>query len=177
MTIRQTIVVLFIGWTFGDCNSPNEFLSKKFFEYDEIDYYLSDSYMGSESQKLLNNWPTSEIDTLKYGVFLGGIPKNISDLSFIGKLSEIGFRKDTIDKKKFTEIDKFFVEKEVKEHLATSCIYIYRDILVFKKNSKVTGVAKICFSCMAHEIIGTNANTDNFGQDGDYEKLENLLKK
>jgi hypothetical protein len=114
---------------------------------------------------------------LKSGIFLGGIPKDISDLWFIGKLNKIGFKKTMIDKKKFAEIDQFFVEKEAKEHLATSCIYIYRDILVFKKKSKVTGVAKICFGCMAHEITGTNANTDNFGQDGDYDKLENLLKK
>ena len=39
------------------------------------------------------------------------------------------------------------------------------------------GTAKICFSCNANQIKGTNANTENFGQEGDFEKLEKILRK
>jgi hypothetical protein len=109
------------------------------------------------------------------GVILDDIPQNINDLSFISKLTAIGYKKYRIPKSKFTVIDEFFREKPVGESIATSCEYVYRDILIFKKKGKVVGTAKICFSCMAHEIHGAKANTDNFGQDGDYQKLAKVL--
>ena len=149
---------------------------KQFFDYDEIDYYFND-YDEDKIGLLYDNQSKSELDSLRMGVVLGSIPKDISDLSFIDKLDKIGYKKETVNKSKFSGIDKLFVEKTVEEIVATSCIYIYRDILIFKKNKKIIGTAKICFGCMAHEITGTNANTDNFGQNGDYEKLCDLLRE
>ena len=67
-------------------------------------------------------------------------------------------------------------EKSTLENIATACIHVYRDILIFKKEGKVIGTAKICFDCMSKQIKGTTANTENFGQDGDYEKLEKILR-
>ena len=81
-----------------------------------------------------------------------------------------------IDKSKFESIDKIFIEKSTLENIATACIHVYRDILIFKKEGKVIGTAKICFDCMSKQIKGTTANTENFGQDGDYEKLEKILR-
>jgi hypothetical protein len=111
------------------------------------------------------------------GIILGDIPKSISDLTFIDKLFAVGFKKKSLDKSKFDSIDKIFVEKTTAENLATSCMYVYRDILIFKKESKIVGTAKVCFGCMAHQITGTTANTENFGQEGDYERLEKLLRQ
>ena len=188
--MRQTLLLLFIALAICNCNSPTEtkiesgsdslitkqVVGKKFFEYDEIDYYFSDLYK-SKLEELYDNPPKTEIDSFKLGVVLGGIPKDISDLSFIRILDKIGFKKSYLDKATFVEIDSFFVEKQVKEILVSKCIYVYRDILIFKKNNKVIGTAKICFGCRGHEITGTTANTNNFGQDGDYSKLEKLLRK
>jgi len=36
-------------------------------------------------------------------------------------------------------------------------------------------MAKICFDCHQKHIVGTNANTEHFGQDGDYPKLLQIL--
>ena len=58
----------------------------------------------------------------------------------------------------------------------TACIPVFRDILIFKKNNKSIGIAKICFECEKSHIVGTNKNIENFGQCGDFSKLMNILK-
>jgi hypothetical protein len=60
--------------------------------------------------------------------------------------------------------------------IASACIYVYNDILIFKKEGEVIGTAKICFGCGAHQIRGTQVGTLAFGQDGDYKTLEKILK-
>ena len=164
------------GETIDNSKKTEQVNDKKFFEFNAIDYYISD-FDESKIGDLYDNQSKSEIDSFKMGIILGDLPKNISDLSFIDKLPKIGYKNSSVDKSKFNEINKIFVEKTVKENFATSCIYVYRDILIFKKDNKIVGTAKICFGCMANEITGTTANTDNFGMDGDYEKLADLLRK
>lgn len=176
--------------TFWGCNSTTEkksepvdnskstkqVVGKKFFEYDAIDYYTND-FDESKIGELSDNQSKSELDSFKLGIILGDIPKSISDLGFIDKLAKVDFKKTLIDKSKFDSIDKIFVEKTTTDYEATACIYVYRDILIFKKDSKVVGTAKVCFGCMANQINGTTANTENFGQEGDYERLEILLRE
>jgi hypothetical protein len=162
--------------TVDNLKTTEQAIGKKFFEYDEIDYYSTD-FDESKIGDLYDNQSKTEIDSFKMGIILGDIPKNISDLPFIDKLATIGYKKKLLDKSKFTGIDKIFVEKTTTENLATSCIYVYRDILIFKKDRKVIGTAKVCFGCMANQINGTTANTENFGQEGDYKNLEKLLRQ
>ncbi len=147
---------------------------KVFFDYDEIDYYHS-KIDGEDIGELYDKQDSSNIDKLKFGVILDKTPQNINDLGFINELSKIGFTKSKIDQSKFAEIDKIFIEKTAYEILDKACIAIYRDILVFKKQKKVVGIAKICFGCDKNKIVGTKSNTENFGQDGDYEKLSKLI--
>jgi hypothetical protein len=188
--MKQNLVLTILCVTFFACNTTNEkkgeaidnskktkqVIEKKFFDFDAIDYHMSD-FDESKIGDLYDKQSKSEINSFKIGIILGDLPKNISDLSFIDKLQKIGYKKSLVDKSKFNEINKIFVEKTVKENFVTACIYIYRDILIFKKNDKVVGTAKICFGCMANQITGTNANTENFGMDGDYEKLADLLRR
>ena len=153
-----------------------QLIAKKFFEYDEIDYYKKD-FDESKIGELYENKSKSEIDSLKMGIILGDIPNNISNLTFIENLAKVGYKKTLIDKSKFESIDKIFIQKTTLKNIATACIYVYRDILIFKKKGKVIGTAKICFDCLAKQINGTTARTENFGQDGDYEKLAKILRQ
>lgn len=146
-----------------------------FFEYDKIEYYFN-NFKGVR-HLIYENRNKSKLDSLKWSVLFGNTPQNISDISFIGKLNKIGYQKSLIETSQFVDIDNIFVEKVTKDNVATGCIYIYRDILVFKKNERIVGIAKVCFECMANQIIGTIANTTNFGQDGDYDRLKKLLRK
>lgn len=147
----------------------------KYFDYDEIEYYKSE-IEEDQIGELYDNQKKSIKDSLKMGIILGEIPKSISDTNFIDNLETFGYTKGKIEEKKFNEIDEVFTEKKHSEAYETACIYIYRDILIFKKKSKIIGIAKICFGCDANIIVGTKSNTEEFGMSGDYEKLRKILR-
>lgn len=148
---------------------------EKYFEYDEIEYYqneIEEDLIG----ELYDNQKKSVKDSLKMEVILGETPKSISDTKFIDNLKSFGYRKSKIESKKFAKINEIFTEKKHSESSETACIYIYRDILIFKRKSKIVGIAKICFGCDANVIVGTKSNTEGFGMSGDYEKLREILR-
>lgn len=58
-----------------------------------------------------------------------------------------------------------------------ACIPVFRDILIFRKNKKNSGMMKICFGCHQYRILGTNAKTENFGTDNDYSQLWKILNE
>ena len=149
---------------------------KKFFVYDQIDHYYN-NFDDRNFIELNDNQSRSELDSIKGGVLIGLLPRAIKDSSFIEKLPKIDFVRNNISKEKFVKIDSIFIEKAFNKSKAFACVHIYRDLFIFKKQNKIVGIAKVCFHCMGNEIIGTNANTENFGQDGDYEKLEKILRQ
>jgi hypothetical protein len=160
-------------------NTENHFkepkiTGSKYFEYDEIEYYKSE-IEEDQIGELYDDQKKSLKDSLKMGIILGEIPKSISDTNFIDYLNSFGYVKSKIEATKFDKIDEIFTEKKHSEVYATGCIYIYRDILIFKKKSKIIGIAKMCFGCDASVIVGTKSNTDEFGMSGDYEKLREIL--
>jgi hypothetical protein len=118
----------------------------------------------------------SPLDSLKNNTIIGRAPQNIKDTAFVENLAKIGYTKKTLSQLIYPEVDDIFKEKQVDEIITTSCVNIYRDLLIFKSNNKVVGMAKVCFDCMANKIVGTNANTKSFGQNGDYERLKQILK-
>ena len=154
-------------------NSPPT--EKQYFDYDQIEYYLNNLNEGKELEHY-DMQSDSELDSLKMGVILGNIPSDTSDLTFIGELEAMGYTRNIIDESKFQIIDEIFTEKSVDEILANACIQVYRDIFVFKKGNKIVGVAKVCFDCWGHQIVGTKSNTSAFGQNGDFDRLYKLIR-
>ncbi|MDN5481930.1 MAG: hypothetical protein L0G30_10180, partial [Chryseobacterium sp.] len=145
-----------------------------YFDYDGIDHYHVST--NESSVMALDTIPNrSKEDQLKLDVITDKIPKNINDTDFIKSLEKIGFKKTVIISHKFKKINEIFVEKTVSENIEYACAPVYRDILIFKKKEKIIGMAKMCFDCHQKQITGTKANTENFGQDGDYEKLQQIL--
>jgi hypothetical protein len=189
---KKIIVFFLFTMTFGACDSKVETRTKKtekqekaifvepiitgdkYFEYDEIEFYNTD-FQEDKIDELYDNQEKSFQDSLKMEVILGGTPKSILDLSFIDYLKKIGFKKSKINSNQFKAIDKIFTEKKHAEYYEFACIPIFRDVLIFKNKSKVVGIAKICFTCNNSVIVGTNANTEEFGMSGDYEKLSEIL--
>ena len=108
-------------------------------------------------------------------LFRSDYPKNV-DENFEKSLINNGFKKTILNKSKYEEINNIFSEQNCLINSASACIPIYRDILIFKKNKKTIGVAKICFDCQMFYIIGTQKNVQDFGANGNFEKLEPLLK-
>lgn len=154
--------------------TPEIKYGKVFFDYDQIDYYYT-NFEEDKIQELDENQKKSKVDKYKYTVAIEETPKTITDLDFLNYMEKIGYVKKKIDKSKFPQINKIFVEKTPSESYAAACIPVFRDILVFRKLGKVIGIAKICFNCHQYRIIGTDANKENFGTNNDYEKLKYIL--
>lgn len=115
-------------------------------------------------------------EEITYKLYFRDYPKDLKTKSF---LKEIKSRYDEalVDTSSHKAINEIFCKKTYKYPVEYSCIPEYRDILVFYKKKKVIGLAKICFSCKKHHILGTTKKSIDFGQDGDFEKLEMLLSK
>ncbi len=148
---------------------------KAFFDFDAVDYYHSD--MDENTAANLINQQKTAIDSIQYNLIIDETSEDISNAYFINNLEKAGFKKIKIESADFKNLNQLFSEKAERDGLNFACIPIFRDILVFKKNDKVTGVAKICFGCNDYKIIGTDANTSNFGQGKDYEILSLILNK
>jgi hypothetical protein len=185
--MKVNFILLITSVFFISCNSKSQkkevkptqakkvVFGEKFFEYDEIVHYVVD-IAEREMPDLLDKENLTAEESLKLELLTGFVPKNINDTSFIKKLEKIGYTKKGVDKEKFAEIDSIFIEKKATERWETSCTTMYRNILLFKRQNQTIGVAKICFGCGKKSIVGTTASTDDFGFDGDYQKLESILK-
>ena len=166
----RTILAILLASFFCSCNI---FEGEVFFDYDEIIHYKT----YTDEKDLFENKNKTELDSLKERVIMWGVPKSIRDTFFLSQLENIGYNKTIVPKAKFEEIDQIFREKQARNGTSFACIHYYRDILIFKKKSKTIGMAKICFSCMDNQIFGTTKNTKDFGQDGDYGRLKEILEK
>ncbi len=150
-------------------------LGKKFFVYDEILHYRL-KLSETETSKLLDIENETKDDSLIINIIFDRTPVDISDTSFIKNLEKFGYLKKSISKEKFAAVDSIFIEKTAVEKWNTNCVTIFRNILLFKIQNKTIGIAKICFGCGKKHIVGTTAKTEDFGYNGDYRKLESLLK-
>lgn len=168
MKTLKTFIFLLTISLFLSCQKEN------YFEFDEVEYYFKDVSeedtfkIALKEKKNNENEEFIKIVERKY-------PKNVSE-EFSSRLLKFGYIKKTIDKTKKDQLKNIFSENNCKENIAAACVPKYRDIFIFKKNKKTVGIAKICFGCRLFHIIGTNKNLENFGQCGDFEKLEKLIK-
>jgi len=188
----KKIILLFFGLLLINCKKEviNEtlndekasqkpqgiFYGKTFFEFDEVDYYKSDIDEGEYGDQY-DSAQNSKIDKLKFDIVFGDVPESINDTTFIKSMKKIGYEKKKIDSKDLAEFNKIFAEKTAIEGVTAACIPVFRDVLVFKNKGKVSGVAKICFSCHQYEIVGNLGSIESFGSDNDYESLGVLLDK
>lgn len=145
-----------------------------FFEYDAVDYY-SITADKTDKRGLSKSTADAKVRSIADGVIYGNIPQGMADTSFLAQLTKMGFVKSRLDTGKYETMNDLFAANEGIDSVAYACKPVYRDILVFRKNGRIAGIAKVCFSCKKHQIIGANGNTDSFGLNGDYERLQRLL--
>jgi len=117
----------------------------------------------------------TEKQKLRIDLIISDRPWQITDTGFIDKIEQIGFIKKTVKEEQFESIKEIFRHKFHKESIVTACIAVYRDILILKRKKEIVGMVKICFFCAKNQITGTNADTLDFGQSGDYGKLAKIL--
>ena len=147
---------------------------KPYFQYDEIEHYQimidEDKVMDMQEKK----HPTKDEKELS-DIIIQNSPASIKDSSFLKHLKRLSFKEYKINPKYHDGISAIFCERKHPGAVYAACIAMYRDILVFRREHKICGIAKICFNCGESYILGTKCNTAEFGQSGDYDALYKIL--
>jgi len=158
------------------CTTKEQADKISYFDFDEVIHYSLD-ISDYEILQLIDIDNKSVQDSLLIEAILDPKPTSIEDSDFFENLKNSGFAIQTINEDYHSRIDHIFSEKNHEESFASACIPFYRDYLLFKQNNKPIGIAIICFTCSQTEIFGTDRNTSDFGQSGDYAKLYSILEE
>ncbi|MCK6607700.1 MAG: hypothetical protein L6Q46_05265 [Flavobacterium sp.] len=140
--------------------------------YDKIDHY----HLNTETSKIYNGLAHKEKEILNE-ILYSASPSSINDLTAIN-IIESQSEKKTIDSKFNSEIVKSVSLHEInqnEEQPITSCEPIYRDILIFRKENKITSIIKICFDCSENQVLGINFDSSKYFFGVNYKKLKKLL--
>ncbi len=172
-------ILAFIGGAFllsNSCRFGNDQDDcKLYYTYDEVVHL---SYNGQEeySHDLYYLKDGSLDDKLFFGWLVGDERKSLSDTSDFEKLKLGPFAVSKVPEQKFEQLNALFCERQHQNQMYAGCEPVYRDILIFRRNQKTIGIARLCFQCEMSDIVGTDRNTTDFGQSGDFHRLRLLLK-
>ncbi|MGE8290125.1 MAG: hypothetical protein ACN6ON_00540 [Sphingobacterium sp.] len=142
------------------------------FQFDSLVHYstMIDLYQIGE---LEGKKTQSEQDVFLLSV----LGDNQVDTTILKGLEDVGYTKTLINEKHYGVIDSLFFRKVRQEDIDSSCIHEFRDILVFYKNKKCIGLAKICFDCKAMVPWDRGVQFKGFGDWSDYDKLHPILRE
>jgi len=158
------------------CKSKEE---KMFFDFDNVEYY---SLYKNEEKEIIENNRKGIKDSILNNILYSELPDKLDDNIFYKTINSNGFSKFELSQKDIEYLkNDVFLEKFSLNvfQLNKACAPEYRDILVFKKNNEISGIAKICFSCGQFYIISSKREiqVENFGTEEEYKSLEKLFKK
>jgi uncharacterized protein YxeA len=128
-----------------------ETTSEYFFAFDEVTYYKTDK--GFNDLSIIDD---KKVKTLKDSItskMMSDFEEAISYDVAVTYLDSIGFKHKQIPVSKHDALREIFREKSTKRTEWVSCEPIYRDIYVFKKNGKVSGIAKLCYECGLFQLL------------------------
>lgn len=142
-------------------------------QWDEIDFYRISEKATHELHTIETRGKDSKaLEELLYF----NNPVTLNELNVI--VLEKKYTQYELNENQMKELSKYFVHYDYAIQKASFaftalCAPVYRDILVFKKNQKIVGVAKVCFGCTQNYLL--------FGETGmrdvslDYTGLEKDL--
>ena len=162
------------------CSDPKSHEAQLAFKpADQIDYYHL-NYSDDQLHVIFTTENISMEERKLAEILYHSEPDVVTDSAFVAEM-ESGpyFVKTTIAKKDVAGIlDAFMLEKPLLSAsmapITTLCAPTYRDILVLRKNKKITGYAKICFECDLSHLVGMQTQTETVQTN--YEALQKLLQ-
>lgn len=173
--IKRYSIVLLLFLIFS-CKSKEE---KMFFDFDSVEYY---SLNKSKEEEMGENNSKSIDKVIFDKIFFDDYPEKVNNTVFYKTINSDGFTKFKLSQKDVEYLrSDIFLEKPSLKILENvyACSPQYRDILVFKKNKEISGIAKICLSCRQFYLISSKKEiqTENFGTEEEYKSLEKLFQK
>ena len=165
---EKFLVISVVVLMLGSC-SPNK---ESYFDFDQVDYY-SIKKDNKEFRERYDCNTGVESEDFGCDIVNSYRPTSIGDTTFIDSLVHLNYSKTELDSAKFDDLRLIFsVTDPPFVNTYNACAPIYRDILIFKKRNKITGMAKICFECEQHYIVGSNIpRVESF----DFAGLGNIL--
>jgi len=147
-----------------DPNRPNPI-----FDFDEVTHITIDiseedyNALRAEDPSAMYNWT----NVLKKHV------KSKSDYEdFWSKLELVEYSESIVDAKYYTFFsDTIFKEKFCTFVKMTKGDAFYKDILVFKKEGVIQGIAKLCMSCDKASFAPPTVFTDCFGEYDEFDRI------
>ena len=170
ITFRPILLILLV-LIINSCKNE----SKNYFTFDEIVQYKLNPEINTEL--LFSEVLKTGIDSLRREIIINEKPSELKDSLFIRSLDKVGFEKVKVNPFKYHEIKDIYRERSspfIKT--STTCEPIYRDILIFKLQNKITGISKICFECQKSQNIGINGKLKSFERESDFKNLKNFLQ-
>ncbi|MCZ8170011.1 MAG: hypothetical protein O9297_07840 [Flavobacterium sp.] len=146
------------------------------FEFDTVIHY-SKNITGDSISYIYNKEKSDPKYKLYRKIFESEYPKKLSEKSIEKELVEFGYIANVLSQTQKKDINFLFSKYVNDEYIFQGCIPVYRDILIFKKNEEVIGIAKICFDCKMLYIVGSNKKYSNLVDFSEFKKLNDLLKK
>ncbi len=143
---------------------PYYFYSRTNFEFDQAVHYSFEDSKYEKFEKLKN------FEAIYYGDY----PDDLNAINVDNELIKHGYKKRQIDEKKLSSLNTIFRFQFDLTFInsITACAAEYNDIIIFKKQNKITGIAKICFGCDKHYFIGNKFDDSSFDE---YDELKELL--
>jgi hypothetical protein len=151
-------------------------LDQPFFQFDQIEYYhtpiAKDSLLAIEMKQ-----DKSKKEQALLQILIGNVPVSIKDTLFIKNMEILNFKKYILDPKIYSKISHLFSFREASQPVVAKNNAKYLDVLIFRKNNNIIGMAKVSFEGLKHQMIGERYNDSKFGQSGEYKELENILSQ
>lgn len=177
---------LFISCKKEESQIEKAILSKTFFDFDKIEHYklkITNTDISNLSNLLVEGEELSKKDSINEIIYMFVTnlrPKMANEKEINTVLSAVKNQKKTIDNKYFQELKSdIFIEKKCNfnEDMIPATLPLYKDIFIFWKNKEIIGLAKLNSNGpFLHVFQGTTKNTDCFGENGEIQKLQKILK-
>ena len=132
ITFRPILLILLV-LIINSCKNE----SKNYFTFDEIVQYKLNPEINTEL--LFSEVLKTGIDSLRRVIIINEKPSELKDSLFIRSLDKVGFENVKVNPFKYHEIKDIYRERSspfIKT--STTCEPIYRDILIFKLQNKIT---------------------------------------
>jgi hypothetical protein len=151
-------------------------IDQPFFKFDQIEFYhtpiAKDSLLVIEMKQ-----DKSKKEKALLQIVTGDVPVSIKDTLFIKNMEILNFKKEILDPKIHSKISHLFSFRETGQPFVSKSNAEYLDVLIFRKNKRIVGMAKVSFEGLKHQMIGERYNDSKFGQSGEYKELENILSQ
>jgi hypothetical protein len=168
--MKNIISLLLFTLTFISCQkSKNDKIKDVIEECNSVEFYR----ISEEKKHIVGNDTINDTKIVQ-GILSDNEKLNFNDQKIIDVLNK-EYTKYSMNEDSSEDILDEFTEWNMFKFkiFYEACIPTYRDILLFKKDGKIVGFAKVCFDCSQSYIVVNKEDVVNLQLD--YEDLKEIL--